>query len=352
MKPGALVPPFAGLVVGSAAGWICSRVGTPIPWMMGPLVAVALLRVAGANVSAIPGGRQVGQWIIGTALGLYFTPAVVREVAGWWPLLTVGAIFAIGLGYVAGIALARLASIDRTTAIFASVPGGAAEMSVLGERFGARVDRVASAHSLRLIIVVTTVPTAYALLGVHGADPYVPGIATFSLPGFALLMSATAIGGLIATALRLPNAFVIGALAVAIPLTAMEINLSATPTVASNAGQCLLGCALGARFDRDFLHGAPRFVIAVSATVIGAILISAGFGWIAARLAGLHPATIVLGMAPGGIAEMSITAKVLQLGVPLVTSFHVTRLVALLLCTAPLFARVQAWRQRRFVPRK
>ncbi len=49
---------------------------------------------------------------------------------------------------------------------------------------------------------------------------------------------------------------------------------------------------------------------------------------------------------------MSITAKVLQLGVPLVTSFHVTRVVALLLCTAPLFARMQAWRQRRVASRK
>jgi uncharacterized protein len=347
-----ILPALSGLVLGAAAGWVCSRIGTPIPWMLGPLLAVALLRVAGANVSAMPGGRQIGQWIIGTALGLYFTPAVVREVAGWWPLLAVGAIFAIGLGYVAGVALAHIAAIDRTTGIFASVPGGAAEMAVLGERFGARVDRVASAQSLRLVIVVATVPAAYALLGVHGADPYVPGTTTFSTGGFALLMAATGLGGLLAKALRLPNAFVLGSLAVAIPLTAMEINLSATPTIASNAGQCLLGCALGARFERDFLTGAPRFVVAVSATVVGAIVISAGFGWLAARLAGLHPATVVLGMAPGGIAEMCITAKVLQLGVPLVTSFHVTRLVALLLCTAPLFARVRAWRQRRINPRE
>jgi uncharacterized membrane protein AbrB (regulator of aidB expression) len=75
----------------------------------------------------------------------------------------------------------------RTTAIFASVPGGAAEMSVLGERFGARVDRVASAQSLRIVIVVTTVPTAYALLACT-RRPVRPGIATFSPPGFALLM--------------------------------------------------------------------------------------------------------------------------------------------------------------------
>jgi membrane AbrB-like protein len=348
----ALLPPLAGLTLGAAAGWICSRIGTPIPWMMGPLVAIALLRVAGANVSAIPGGRQIGQWIIGTALGLYFTPAVVREVTGWWPLLAVGAVFAIALGYAAGIALAHTAAIDRTTAIFGSVPGGAAEMAVLGERFGARVDRVASAQSIRLIIVVTTVPTAYALLGVHGADPYVPGTTTFSAGGFALLMAATGIGGLLVSALRLPNAFVLGSLAVAIPLTAMEINLSATPTLASNAGQCLLGCALGARFERDFFYGAPRFVVAVAATVFGAIVISVAFGWGAAQLVGLHPATVVLGMTPGGIAEMSVTAKVLQLGVPLVTSFHVTRVVALLLCTAPLFARVRAWRQRNARVRK
>jgi hypothetical protein len=315
--------------------------------MLGPLVTLAFLRVAGVNVAAVPGGRQVGQWIIGTALGLYFTPHVVREVSGWWPLLVAGAVFSIGLGYAAGLVLARMAGIDSTTGIFASVPGGAAEMSVLGERFGARVDRVAAAQSLRILIVVVTLPAAYAMLGVHGVDRYVPGTMVFSSGGYALLMAATVAGGFVAMVLKVPNAFVLGSLAVAIPLTAADINLSATPVLASNAGQCLLGCALGARFQRDFLQGARRFVMAVSATVVGAIIVSAAFGWTAARLSTLHAATVILGTAPGGIAEMCITAKVLQLGVPLVTAFHVTRVVALLLCTAPLFARVRAWRQRK-----
>ena len=114
-----------------------------------------------------------------------------------------------------------------------------------------------------------------------------------------------------------------------------------------NAGQCLLGCALGARFNRDFLRGAPRFVGAVVATVLGAIVVAVAFGWLLALVAGLNPATISLGMAPGGIAEMCITAKVLQLGVPFVTAFHVTRLVVLLLLTAPLFGRVRAWWRER-----
>ena len=141
----------------------------------------------------------------------------------------------------------------------------------------------------------------------------------------------------------------LGSLAVAIPLTALSIDLSALPTVASNAGQCLLGCALGSRFEPDFLAGAHRFVAAVTASVLAAIALSTGAAVLLAMLTGLHPATVVLGMAPGGIAEMCITAKVLQLGVPLVTAFHVTRVVVLLLLTAPLFERARALRRR---PRK
>jgi len=332
---------LAGLAIGGAAGWVCTRLHTPIPWMLGPLLTLAALRVAGVPVAAPPGGRQIGQWVIGTALGLYFTPEVVREVGGWWPLLVLGAVFAIVLGYGAGLGLARLAHIDRTTAIFASVPGGAAEMAVLGHRFGARVDRVAAAHSLRILIVVATVPAAYALLGLHGSDRYVPGVSAFDTYGFVLLMAATAAGGVVAQLLRLPNAFVLGSLAVAIPLTAAEVNLSAMPTVVSNAAQCLIGVALGARFQPDFLRGAPRYVGAVALTVIGAILASSAFATALAWGAGLNPATLVLGAAPGGIAEMCITAKSLQLGVPLVTAFHVVRLVVLLLVTAPLFERLR-----------
>jgi uncharacterized membrane protein AbrB (regulator of aidB expression) len=61
-------------------------------------------------------------------------------------------------------------------------------------------------------------------------------------------------------------------------------------------------------------------------------------------MTGLHAATLVLGTSPGGIAEMAITAKVLQLGVPVVTAFQVCRLVAVLLIVGPLYA---GWVRRR-----
>ena len=50
--------------------------------------------------------------------------------------------------------------------------------------------------------------------------------------------------------------------------------------------------------------------------------------------------------SPGGITEMSITAKVLQLGVPVVTAFQVCRLVAVLLLVNPLWHWLEARRAR------
>ncbi|HVE50049.1 MAG TPA: AbrB family transcriptional regulator [Casimicrobiaceae bacterium] len=334
------------IVVAIAAGALCGWLDTPIPWMLGPLVALALLRMLGADLHAPPLSQQAGQWVIGTALGLYFTPAVVRAVASAWYVPVAGALSAILIGYAAAAVLARVARIDRTTALFASVPGGAAEMAVLGERFGARVDRVAASQSLRLLMVVAIVPTAFALSGVHGSDSYVVGPKSFDLAGFAILMAATLAGGVIASRVNVPNPLVLGALAVCIPLTVAEINLSSMPTPVSNAAQLLLGCAIGSRFQRDFLRDAPRFVAGVIVSVLFSIAVAAALGYLLALASGQNTATMILSLAPGGIAEMAITAKVLQLGVPLVTACHVLRLIVLLLVTVPVFERARTLRRR------
>jgi len=56
--------------------------------------------------------------------------------------------------------------------------------------------------------------------------------------------------------------------------------------------------------------------------------------------------TLVLALAPGGIAEMCITAKVLQLGVPLVTAAHVVRVLILITTTRPSFRVARQLRKR------
>lgn len=221
-------------------------------------------------------------------------------------------------------------------------------MAVLGERFGARVDQVAAAQSLRILMVVLIVPSVFASLRFHGADPFVADATAVHWPVLLTLLAGTAIAGLTLQRYGVPNAFVLGALAIVIPLTASGVDSSAMPRWMLNGAQLLLGCALGSRFNRGFIGRAPRFVGAVVLTVALAMLLSAAFAGALAWLSGIHAATLILATAPGGIAEMAITAKVLDLGVPVVTAFHVTRVILLLSCTAPLFGWLR--RRRRKLP--
>jgi membrane AbrB-like protein len=339
--------PIAGLVVAVGAGALCDWLRTPLPWMIGPLFAVAIGRLAGLHLTPFPGARYGGQWIIGSALGLYFTPAVVQQVALFAPWMVVGAVYALASGVICGWVLSKLAAVDVRTGFFASVPGGATEMSILAERFGGRPDLVAVAQSLRIVMVVSLIPFLYAYMAVHGADPYVQGARGFSWTGLLVLMVLTAAGGAALHRFRYPNGWVVGSLAVSLPLTAFEVNLSTVPSWLSNAGQLMIGLALAARFKPDFLSRAPRFMAAVLLTVLIGMALAAAVGLGLAWAMPAHVATMILAMAPGGIAEMSITAKVLQLGVPLVTAFHVARMVLLVSITGVLYQWANEWASRR-----
>jgi membrane AbrB-like protein len=107
--------------------------------------------------------------------------------------------------------------------------------------------------------------------------------------------------------------------------------------------QLFIGISLGVRFKREFIRTAPQWLLSVALGTLGMMLASVAFGWGLAWATDLHPATLILGTSPGGIAEMCITAKVLQLGVPTVTALHVIRFVVVLVATE----RLWVWEARR-----
>ena len=337
----------ATLALASAAAWLCQASGTPLPWMIGPLLATAAGTMAGAPLAAAAPLRNAGQWAIGTALGLYFTPQVVGTVASHWVAIVAGIAWALAIGAAFGLFLARsnrhIPALDRATTFFASAVGGASEMAVLAERHGGRMDLVASAHSVRILLVVLIIPFGFQFTGIHGLDPFVPGPRLVDAGGLLVLIGLTTAASLLLQRLNKPNPWVLGSLAAAAALTASGIELSALPQWMTNLGQLFIGVALGVRFTPAFLHTAPRWLVTVAAGTVVMIAASGAFALLLARWTDVHPATLMLGTSPGGIAEMCITAKVLQLGVPIVTAFHVTRMAAVVLLAGPLFR----WSQRR-----
>ena len=324
----------------------CVQLGTPLPWMIGPLLATAVLSMLGAPTYSHTPLRNAGQWVIGAALGLYFTPQVVALVLSLWWAIVLNLVWALALGVAFGAWLHRvhhgpgafhIAGLSRSTTYFASPIGGASEMTLMAERRGAQTELVASAHSLRVLLVTLIIPFGFQFAGLHGLDATLPGPRIVSWPGLAALAALTGVGCWVMVRLDRTNPWFLGALATSLLLTATGTTWSAIPTWMSNAAQLVIGISLGVRFTRSFVHMAPRWLASVALGTLAMMALCAGYAWLLAWATGLHWATVLLGTAPGGIAEMAITAKVLQLGVPLVTALHVTRLAAVLLLAEPMF---------------
>jgi hypothetical protein len=345
----AFLQSLATLVLALAAALLCVWLGTPIPWMIGPLVATSLVSVLGAPTRSWPPLRNAAQWVIGAALGLYFTPQVTRLVGSLWWAILLAIVWALALGWCFGRFLhgrhaRRIGGNARSqwaTTYFAGAIGGASEMTLLAEREQGRSDLVAAAHTLRLVIVTLVIPFTLQYSGLHGLDATLPGAREVQLGGLVLLALATAAGAWLMARTGRANPWFMGALLVSMGLAMAGLELSALPAWLTNTAQLVIGVSLGVRFQREFLQAAPRWLADVALGTVAMILLCAGLAGLLAWGTGLHPATMVLGTSPGGIAEMAITAKVLQLGVPVVTAFQVCRLVAVLVLVEPLFRMSQ-----------
>ena len=328
-------------LVGLAGGYLASLVGWPLPYMVGALLAIILVRcLTPWQLAEIPGGRKAGQWVVGIGIGLHFTPVVIEQVMSHFGLIFIGALVT-SLSSVVGVWLMRRSGEDRATAFFSSMPGGSGEMVNLGARNGAVLSRVAAGQSLRVLMVVLCVPAIFKYLLEGGAPQFHP--APVSWAWLAVLF---ALGALVAWGwqrLRQPNPWLLGPLLVSATASVVWDLHIGLPDGGSQIGQWLIGSGLGCHFNREFFRRAPSFLgrtlIGTALTMALATLAAVGLS----ALTHLDLRSLTLGMMPGGIAEMSLTAETLQLSVPLVTAMQVMRLLFVLFLAEPLFRH---WNRR------
>ena len=339
MKPAlTFARPFAiALALSLLGGLVFNLIGMPLPWMMGPLFGVGFAGLRGVNVKSISGSRQAGQLVIGCALGLYFTAEVSRQLLNFGGYIVSAAFIAILIGALGGLLLKRISGISAITSYFASVPGGAAEMAVLAERAGARFDQVALSHSIRVLLVVSTIPIAVTLTGTSGTDLYTPTTTQLFLPGLGALTLMAIVVALLFMKVRIPNAWLLGPLVVSLALTITGQGTSSIPPLLINAAQILIGCSLGSRFKPSLRSESRRLIIGIMANAAFTLILSVILGLILAYLIGESGSTMILATSPGGLSEMCITAKILKLGVPLVTSFQVARLAIVVTFSLPVW---------------
>lgn len=337
MRPRIIALSAGAHLPAAAGGWAAQGLGVPLPWLIGSLVTVAALALSGLAPPALRPVRNCGVAVLLTGVGLTFTPEAAAALAAQgWQVLAASA-GTVLIACLSAPLLERTARIGPRTAYFCCMPGGPAEMSMLGERFGAAPAPIAMAQLMRIVTLVATLPPLMAWSGFHGAiagGHAHPGFDPAGAAGTLALSAALSLG------LRragLASAFLIGPLAVGCGLAMSGLAPSAIPHEAMAAGQVISGVCLGAQFDRERMRAMRRFLPAAMANVALLTTSCAALGWALHHLTPDDAPTMVLATAPGSVAEMALTAEALSLNTPLVMAYHVVRIFLVMLLAVPLF---------------
>jgi len=326
----ALLTLLAALAGGALAKWL----HIPLPWVLGAMAGVACVSLAGAVQKQPPWGRRVAQLFIGCAIGLYFTPVVLAQVLGLAGWVLAGAVSALLLSVLAARAMQRLARVDGPTAIYSVALGASAEMTLQAQRAGADGALVASSHAVRIILVTCTASLVAGLAG-QPIGAWLPSALVLDAWVWLPLSLAAAASALFLQRFKLPNPWLLGPVLVC-GIAAHEGLQGRLPDAVLVAAQVVIGWGLGQNITRSFFRRAPRMLASTAVVTLAILAVCMALALGLMRVTGLPPLTAFLSLSPGGMAEMGVIAKAFGLGVPVVTAFHMTRVVCTIFLTRPL----------------
>ncbi|MGF1594324.1 MAG: AbrB family transcriptional regulator [Kiloniellaceae bacterium] len=328
--------------VASGAGYLFSLLDLPLPWMIGPLIATALIGLTVKAVDVPTRTRPVGQVVVSAHVGLYFNAAALAAILDHGLVILGVAVTTALIGFLMSGVLRRMTGADPATAFLASMPGGPVEMGNLALKYGGDPGPVVFAQTLRISAIVILVPAAlyYFLHESRGSVPEAAFVPDFQ--GMALL-TVGAVGTAAAFGLcRISNPFFLGPLAFCCLATVFDLPLAPYPDAAVSIAQILLGTWLGSTFRRELFLNAGRLVVATTLTSMLLVVLCTAFAASLALITDFPWELLVLGAAPGSITEMALTARFLHEDVALITAFHLVRIFLIIPTTPWMLALVHA----------
>lgn len=335
--PQTLRPTLITLALASIGGALFSVLHVPLAWMIGAMVATTTL-AWWFPVHVPKWLRPVAMMVLGLAFGQSFSGPVLQAVTSAAPALAVAGAVTLASGLAVARLFTKLARVDLRTGYFCGVPGGVVVMVQLAQEAKAFVPAVTMAQTVRVVMVVLSIPPLLGWFAPHGSyGAFAAERFPIWWPGLLALMAAAPIAALALRRLGFSNPWMFGPCLMNIALAATDALPSGVPGTLVSLAQICMGATLGARLTRTFLLSSRGLLQAsvISSGVL--ILLLTALAVLLAWGSGLPWPAVVLGMAPGGMPEMSLTAKALELAVPLVLGFHLIRSLLANVLVKPLY---------------
>lgn len=317
-----------------------------LPWLLGPMLALLLLRQFTDMEFYWPRiFRTIGLILLGIMIGASFTRESVLLMWVDLPYMLFMTVSIIIAALLFGLLFSKMANESLQTSLLGSMPGGLSQMVLISEEVkNANVTVVSVMQTFRIFLVVTIVPLLTTFLVARETTSAAAQANDFSFSPMAFLAAITL--GIFFYLLM--KKFSFPAKELLAPVLVMAIVQSFTgntliemPPLLTILAQLLVGAHLGLQMEKLRENMSVRLALAI---VVNNVLLIAFTVFIAYILAALLPEYLFLDFflsaAPGGMAEMGITALAAGADVALITSFHLFRLFFILLLAAPAVAYV------------
>jgi membrane AbrB-like protein len=291
-------------------------------------------------------GRPAGTIVVGASTGLQFSASVFAKLVTLLPLMIGAAFVSTLIGAIGGLIYMRLTGVDRSTAFFATVPGGVVETTTLAPHYGAQLEPIMVAQTTRVALIVVFAPFLVILFTKSGGTNPLLAIPIAPLLPILALLAVSGVVGALLSRTRSPSAFLLPPLFLAALCAGLGFIEGRMPDLLLIAAQIVIGASLGAQFRPEFLTRLFGLLRAACVTLLFSGGSMALLGGAIAWAIGYSVPTMILAMAPAGLAEMVLTGKLLGLDATVITGFQLTRIIVVLIwCRTALilFERLADW---------
>ena len=205
------------IALGVAGGAVFHFLRLPLAWLLGPMVALTIAATAGARVTMPGPFYTFASGILGVLMGSAFTPEIFQHMARF--AVTMSGLLVYVLVISAGMLLfyRRVFGYDPVTAYFSSMPGGIAEMTMLGAAMGGDLRTIALFHGARILLVALSIPLGFRFLGGYEPQDITAlggGLTSIGMADYGILLACGVVGAYLAKTLRMPAPARIGGLIV------------------------------------------------------------------------------------------------------------------------------------------
>ena len=318
---------------------VADYLNLPLAWFLGPMLATSIGALVGLKIIIPKIVLSSILVLLGLYIGNYIDKDLFSQIHEWVFTSLIMFAYIILSIFIVSIYLQKFSKYEKKTSIFSAAPGALGPLMILAEDQKTDLSHVATAHLIRLIIIVTVFP--FFVNSYYDSDlgEFVQEtLKNQDITNLFILIILSIIFIMIFDRLKVPAALLSGTLVASGFLQITEIASYQISSKIVDYCLLILGASVGCRFaDKSFNEVTKNAFHSFVATFLLVFL-----GVIAAFAASLiidkNFFTLLLSYCPGGIYEVAVIAIFFNLDPEFVSFHHIIRLL-MILFIVPLILR-------------